>query len=72
MSPVVTLRPVWYPDNASAVSYDTVVPGYAIYGRGPDAWGAFMIEPNGKLTHLFDTPASAMPVPTQYIRSTKP
>jgi hypothetical protein len=60
MAPIVTTRPVWYPDEAFAVSYDTVEEGTAVWGKGPDAWGLYMIEPGGKLTHLFDTICSTI------------
>jgi hypothetical protein len=60
VSPVVTVRPVWYREGVGAASFDSVAAGKALYGRGPDAWGAYMIEPNGKLVHLFDTPVSSI------------
>lgn len=49
-------RPVWYPDDDCAVSYESVAEGQAIYGRGPDAWGLYLVESDGRLTHIFDTP----------------
>jgi hypothetical protein len=57
----VVCRPVWHPDDHAAVSHETIEHGEAIYGRGPDAWGAYFIEPDGRLKHLFDTPADSLP-----------
>jgi len=61
MDSIVAMRPVWYPDDSCAVSYASVAEGHAIYGRTPDAWGAYMIEPDGRLVHLFDTPCNSLP-----------
>jgi hypothetical protein len=59
MAPIVKTRPVWYPDDESAVSHESVAVGEAAYGRPPDAWGLYLIEPDGRLTHLFDTLSSS-------------
>ena len=61
MAPVVQIRPVWYRKGVGAASFDTVESGQAFYGREPDAWGACLVEPDGWLIHLFDTPCASLP-----------
>jgi hypothetical protein len=61
MAPVVLIRPVWYRGGLGAASFDTLDAGQALYGREPDAWGAYFIEPDGRLIHLFDTPCTSLP-----------
>ena len=58
LTEVITTRPVWYPDDRSAVSYESVAEGQARFGRAPDASGIYMVEPGGGLVHLFDAPSS--------------
>jgi len=60
VAPVVVSRPVWYPDDDCAVSHERVEHGEAVYGRAPDAWGLYLVESDGRLTHVFDTPVSSL------------
>ena len=60
MRPVVLTRPVWYREGFGAASFDTVDSGRELYGRDPDAWGVFLVESDGWLVHLFDTPVKSL------------
>ena len=61
LAPIVLTRPVWYRIGVGAASFDTVDAGQALYGRPPDAWSAFLREPDGWLVYLFDTHCASLP-----------
>ena len=61
MASIVITRPVWYREGVGAASFDTVDAGQTLYGRMPDAWGAYLVESDGWLIHLFDTPCASLP-----------
>nr|DAK77258.1 MAG TPA: hypothetical protein [Caudoviricetes sp.] len=54
-------RPVWYRPGVGAASFDTVEAGEALHHRAPDAWGTYILEHDGRLVHVFDTPVSTLP-----------
>ncbi len=60
MVPIVVNRPVWYLAGGAAF-FDSVAAGEAMHHRPCDALGTYLIEPNGWLVHLFDTPVTALP-----------